>query len=90
MSMVPVDDSARRVAAALGGDAAVFALKGGEDFELLFTVQEDRLATLTEAVTSRTGTPVTVIGEIVDGSGVTVVQKDGRLVDSAFGFDHFR
>lgn len=79
------------------GDAARaravrWALTGGEDYELCFTAAPraaERLAAEVEAVT---GTPVTVIGEVLPPEGGRwLVRADGRRVPlGAVGWDHLR
>ena len=70
-----------------------FALSGGEDYELLFTVPAARSRAL-ERVGFDLGCPITRIGKIVSlprGKAVRLLREDGREVhlDGA-GFDHFR
>lgn len=66
------------------------ALRGGEDYELLFAVPPRREAALDRAARDL-GCPVTRIGECTRGRGVCVVDETGAEVPvSAAGFDHFR
>jgi thiamine-monophosphate kinase len=69
---------------------AGLALSGGEDYELLFTAPAELIDGVREAVE----VPVTVIGEISRGagvSGVSVLDEDGRkLPIAASGWDHLR
>lgn len=60
---IPVDAA---LAEATGLDATEAALFGGEDFELLFTLPEDRVGPATDAV-GAIGTRVTRIGTVTDG-----------------------
>jgi thiamine-monophosphate kinase len=62
---LPVSEGVRKVAAEEGVPAAELALGGGEDYELCFTVSATAAMALKEAVESGTGTPVSVIGEII-------------------------
>jgi thiamine-monophosphate kinase len=89
---LPISDAARQVALITGKDALDFALRGGEDYELLFTVPEPRVGDVAEGVWAATGTPVTVIGQILPPSaGTKVVLPDGtRVRGDAGGWDHFR
>ncbi len=71
-----------------GFDPAEFALHGGEDYELLFTVP--RRMSQRVPGTYR-GTPTKPIGEIVRGKGMFLVESDGRKTPLvARGWDHFR
>jgi thiamine-monophosphate kinase len=66
-----------------------FALGGGDDYELCFTVPAARLAGV-QADLSRIGCGVTRIGRIVDGRGVRVRAADGEwLGDALQGWEHF-
>lgn len=69
-----------------GREAALpSACAGGDDYELCFT-----LAAGVELADLGTLCKATVIGEIVAGSGVTVVDADGRALDMAGrSFEHF-
>ena len=53
---------------------------GGEDFELLAAI--DPAATVPATV------PVTVVGRLVEGSGLRLVDPDGVTAD-LHGWDHF-
>ena len=82
---VPVDAFLR---AAYTDGAVEMALTGGEDYELLFTAPED----VVRRAARETGTPFTVIGEVVGGPrGVRVLDESGRPMElRSAGWDHFR
>ncbi len=63
VSALPLSSACRRYAATRGLDAADFALKGGEDYELLFTVSPKQEAALDRLV-QRTGSRFSRIGII--------------------------
>jgi thiamine-monophosphate kinase len=74
---------------ALAGEARAreFALGGGDDYELLFTVPPDRRAALASQLGA--GAPAChCIGEVVDGKGVRVLGERGDLPLPP-GWDHF-
>lgn len=76
-------------AAAVGKDAVTLALSGGEDYELLFTIPADAAGLLPE-VAAALSLPITVIGTIIDGSGVVALDAAGNpFVPQRCGFDHF-
>ncbi|MBZ5534379.1 MAG: thiamine-phosphate kinase [Acidobacteriia bacterium] len=66
-----------------------YALTGGEDYELLFTVRSNRVAELREEIG---GVPVSDIGRIVPRSkGVRIVRANGTIESlTPAGWDHFR
>ncbi|TPG08542.1 thiamine-phosphate kinase [Rhodanobacter glycinis] len=69
--------------------ALQFALSGGDDYELCFTVPAQRLADV-QADLSRLGCGVTRIGRIVEGAGVRVRGTDGEwLTTDRAGWEHF-
>jgi thiamine-monophosphate kinase len=66
-----------------------FALSGGDDYELCFTVPAQHVAAV-QADLARLGCGATKIGRIVDGSGVSVRDADGRWLEPVHrGWDHF-
>lgn len=59
------------------------ALRGGDDYELLFTAPPTNHDAVVRAA-ERAGAPVRVVGEVMPGAGVSV---DG--VEAVGGYDHF-
>ena len=81
-----LDDLAREI----GVDPLDLALHGGEDYELLCTIARQAVSSAGNRLEERYGTTLTVIGEIVEGRGVTVVATDGSEEPlEAKGWDHF-
>lgn len=74
----------------LGAEQAVaYALAGGDDYELLFTVAVQQRAQLAH-IAQQTGLQLTRVGRIDAEPGLRLQQADGRRVSiSANGFDHF-
>ena len=64
-------------------DALELALRGGDDYELLFTAPPTHDADV-EAAASRAGVAVTAIGDVTAGSGVRVDDQPAQG-----GYDHF-
>ncbi|MCS7221111.1 MAG: thiamine-phosphate kinase [Anaerolineae bacterium] len=89
---IPISDAARAIAQALSADPLEWALFGGEDYELLFTAPADRAKDLARWVQQETGTPVSIIGEVVPADqGIALVHADGSAVPLwKGGWDHFR
>ncbi|MEO7066317.1 MAG: thiamine-phosphate kinase [Rhodanobacter sp.] len=66
-----------------------FALSGGDNYELCFTVPAQRLDQV-QSDLSRLGCGVTRIGRIVEGSGVRVRAENGDwMTTKSQGWDHF-
>ena len=85
LGLLPVADDAREYASSLGRDPEVLAATGGEDYELLISAPEEVMDTLA----AESDVPVTVVGEVVGGDGVVFV-RDGKIIDTLSGWDHFR
>lgn len=86
---VPVHPLALKFAEQHGFEVEDFALFGGEDFELLFTVRPSGWRRVRLAL-ERIGTKVTAIGNVAKGRGV-YIQREGileKLPDR--GYEHFR
>ncbi len=65
------------------------ALAGGDDYELLFAAPPGRHADVISAARTA-AVAVTLIGTITQGEGLTVLDADGRPVETSLrGFDHF-
>ncbi|OIN96176.1 hypothetical protein AUJ66_07000 [Candidatus Desantisbacteria bacterium CG1_02_38_46] len=67
-----------------------FALTGGEDYELVFTVPPQKLNDVLTKIPELTGTPVTAIGEVTKNKGIFVCNSSGKRKNiKNMGFDHF-
>jgi len=87
---LPLSPECRAAAERLSLDPLQWALAGGEDFELLFAADAERAAEIVELAQREAGVTVTVIGEVVEGRGVTVVREDGaEIVPPSIGWDQF-
>lgn len=89
LGRLPIDDSTRAVARALGAEPVAWATGGGEDYELLLTCAPTAVARLETELERATGTRLTTIGEIVAGEGLTFVDARGRPRAAAAGYEHF-
>ncbi len=88
---LPLSRLYRKYVSSYAGDPYLFALSGGEDYELLFTAPpglRERIAGLGRIWK----VPVTRIGEITSSqSGFRIIRKNGtEYFPSKTGFDHFR
>jgi thiamine-monophosphate kinase len=86
---VPVDPHVAGFERAKGGDAFALALHGGEDYQLLLAVPPERIEAVRD-VAVVWDLPVTVIGEFVGGSGVTLVRDGSVLPLPSLSHEHFR
>ncbi len=82
LAAIPIHPDAVRMSQAAGDTRTPLehALGDGEDFELLMTLPPDEARAVVAAAASwPCGTPVTVIGEIVAGTGLFHRGRDGEL-----------
>jgi thiamine-monophosphate kinase len=85
---VPLEPGVEQVADRAGIDPLELALAGGEDYELLVTLADQRLDEATSAL-ARAETPLTVVGRVAAGLGVVVSDPAGRT-RAPSGFDQLR
>jgi thiamine-monophosphate kinase len=85
--VVPVDDALRAIFGSELDPSLDMAMVGGEDFELLFTIGEDRVAAAVAAV-EETGVECTEIGRVTEG-GCFVGTKPLSSWEE-LGWDHLR
>lgn len=70
-------------------DLLPMLLTGGDDYELLLTAALESVPGL-QRLAEGLQTPLTVIGEIVAGNGVSVIDRDGGAIElGSQGFKHF-
>jgi thiamine-monophosphate kinase len=82
---IPISPALRAISGRLPQSALSFALSGGEDYELLFTVSARHVRKL-----AALKLPVTRIGVVTKGRGVLLVDAAGESrVLSMDGYDHF-
>jgi thiamine-monophosphate kinase len=87
---IPISEAAKRLAAADGRTPLDHALNDGEDFELLLAVEPVDAQDLLKQNPLK-DVRLTHIGQIVEGSGVTLVAGDGsRKPLKPGGYEHFR
>lgn len=71
-----------------GEEASIdYALAGGDDYELIFTLPPDRVAEL--MAQSDPALPLTNIGVITQGSGVQCLRRGAPFTPERSGYDHF-
>lgn len=81
---IPVALETRDVADQFQEDVDTYALFGGEDYELLFTLPNDVLEQLDP-------TTFVVVGEVTGDEGVQIQSPTGEVLNlEAAGFEHFR
>ena len=72
-SKLPIHEETQKVAQLLGQDTDTYALYGGEDYELLFTLSSDDLVKLPDGI-------CTPIGTITEDESILVETPEGSLI----------
>ena len=80
---IPISKDTIASAKKAGKSALDFALYGGEDFELVFTADKNKLSQFKKY-------GVSVIGEIVGKKQGIGLVKDNKKIDLESGFEHFK
>jgi thiamine-monophosphate kinase len=85
---VPLADGVAETAGWTGADPVLFALGGGDDYELLIAIPPERVEELRDSIAP---TPLTAIGEFTAGPGAVLDRGDGRVERlESLGWDHFQ
>ncbi|MEW6501360.1 MAG: thiamine-phosphate kinase [Thermodesulfobacteriota bacterium] len=87
---LPLSPELRQAAAACGAEPLEWALRGGEDYQLLCTCAAGDAATLRHLARERLGLTLSPVGRIVAGQGVVLLDGGSRREISYQGYDHFR
>lgn len=84
---IPISRFTKELAEELGKSSLEWALYGGEDYELLFTVPPDKKKTV-----ENLHLPVSLIGRTVDrGRGINLIKSCGKQIKLRDkGYDHFK
>lgn len=86
---VPVEPAAKLVGRRAGIDPVNWALFGGDDYELVFTVAPEAMGEVSEALSS-VGASCRPVGKTVSEKGVWLIHQDGSRSDlPRGGYEHF-
>jgi len=89
-AQLPVHAAALRWCRETGEDPALFALAGGEDYELLLAAPPQIAQTLLEECPHQTGTPLTHIGYLTESEEILLQDELGNLTPLFVeGWSHF-
>lgn len=89
--LLPVSSLLVEAAARCGQDSQSWALSGGEDYQLLFTVAPENKDALVALVQRQCRADLRVVGRIVEGAGVLLRESGkGAREISYQGYEHFR
>jgi thiamine-monophosphate kinase len=94
MDSLPISPACMEAARVVGENASIWAMEGGEDYELLFTVPPGSSAEIQRIVEEEAGTCCHVLGRILDeAEGMRIRLENGTstaLSEKSAGWDHFR
>jgi len=86
---LPLSSAARAALASGLGEGMTTIVSGGDDYEILFTAAPDAEDALT-ALSAELDLPLTRIGRVVPGEGVTLIDAAGHAMASGRGgYNHF-
>ena len=85
---IPFSESLLQAAATLHLNPLNLALRGGEDYQLLFTSPPEHATALPRLVRDQTGGEIFRVGRITSGQGVTLQDNDRRKDISFQGYEH--
>lgn len=87
---LPIDDLLREAALELDTNVYDWVLKGGEDYQLLFTTAAEDEHKVKQLLADNPGGKISCIGRIADKNGVFLNLGDGECREITFqGYDHF-
>lgn len=89
-AQLPIHPAAMRWCKRTGTDPMLFALAGGEDYELLIAATPETAQILLADLPTQTGTPLTHIGYLTDESDLLLQDESGNTTPlPRIGWDHF-
>lgn len=86
---VPVDPACLRLAAQLGADGLQWALTGGEDYQLVGTMDGKAAEKICQKYRQQTGKQISMIGYVAEGEGVFLEYDKKRQPIQQSGYNHF-
>ncbi len=89
LDRIPTSEALQAAGKALGVNPAAWILAGGEDYELLATMNEEDARKAQARLGQNEDAPLAVIGVVVEEKGVRVLDAEGKLLNAPNGWDHF-
>ncbi len=88
---IPISHNLKQFCEQFNFDAPAYALSGGEDYTLAFTVSRDSAETIEKDYLNEFNMLIYRIGEITDSGRMELVCPDGQVkIVTSSGWDHFR
>jgi thiamine-monophosphate kinase len=89
-SQIPISRSLRDLADKLGGNPLDWALRGGEDYALLFAVPPEGMERVVEGARDNLARKLWPIGRVIQEKGLWLVEEGRKRPLAQRGFDHFQ
>ncbi len=87
---IPTSETLKKQSKEYNWDIEELSTSGGEDYELLFTIDQDNFAEINKQYQIEFSKKIFVIGEITDGTSSIVWKKHGEVINKKnTGFNHF-
>lgn len=88
---IPVDRLTKEVALYFNESWIDYSVDGGEDFELLITLDEKEYQKIKQKFENRFGLKLTTVGYIKEkGQGINIIYDDGKITSLGYkGYNHF-
>lgn len=86
---IPLDERVRRYLSGRGMDLIEAAFHGGDEYEIVFTLREERVRDVRESLESLGLSPLR-IGRVIEGEGVYLRTEEGIIEVPRGGWEHFR
>ncbi len=88
---IPISSNLKKFCSDFNFEAMEFALKGGEDYTLLCTLEKDKTEGIVNNYFIKFGKPLYVIGNVTDTGIIELTDKNNRTrrIEPS-GWDHFR
>ena len=85
---IPLSETLLQAGASFHFNPLDLALRGGEDYQLLFTSPAEHASCLANLVRDQTGGEIFHVGRITAGEGVTLLENDKQTDISYQGYEH--
>ncbi|MGB9920703.1 MAG: thiamine-phosphate kinase [Moorellales bacterium] len=87
---LPISRWTREVAERHGKDPVEWALYGGEDYELLFSVRPSEYPAVRQRILDACGSPVSKVGTVLSAEAGLTLVRGGTRETLRQGYEHFR
>ncbi len=86
---IPIHNGALQLASQIGADGLQWALTGGEDYQLVGTMDGAQAEAICAAYKAQTNKNITIVGYVTEGDGVYLRTEAGTQSIAKKGYNHF-